>query len=353
MERVSFENQQLYVGIDVHKSQWTVSIFSGSLCLKTFSQSPNPSTLKSFIDKHYPGAKVKCAYESCKIGYWIYRELVALGYECLVVNPADIPSTHKESSEKTDPNDSRKIGKALRAGLLRGIHVPSEKYEGMRQLCRYRKHLWGDLVRVKNRIRDKLLCRGITPPEELKPQFWTKRFLDWLEKVELPTTEMRLALDLLLEQYHTVRKHLLRVEKELRNVMKQSAQKKKADLLGTIPGIGPLTTAQLISELGDIGRFENFKKLNGYVGFKPTSHSSGERDFRGRLTHRGHHSLRSALVECSWVSIRADPALSLYYEGQTKRMTGKRAIVKVARKLLGRIYYVLKNEQPYELGVIK
>ena len=353
MERVSFENQQLYVGIDVHKAQWTVSVYSDSLCLKTFSQAPSSSALKSFIDKHYPGAKVKCAYESCKIGYWIYRELIALGYECLVVNPADIPSTHKESSEKTDPNDSRKIGKSLRAGLLNGIHVPSAKQEGMRQLCRYRKVLWADLVRVKNRIRDKLLCRGVVPPEHLKAQYWTKRFLHWLTKVELPTIEMRLTLDLLLEQYHILNKHLLNVEKELRKVMKQSSQKNKAQLLASIPGIGPLTTAHLISELGDISRFENFKKLNGYVGFKPTSHSSGDRDFRGGLTYRGHNSLRSALVECSWVSLRADPALALYYEEQTKKMTGKRAIVKVARKLLSRIYYVLKNEQPYEFGVLK
>ena len=66
----------------------------------------------------------KCAYEASKFGYWIYRELVTFGYECLVVNAADIPTSNKESSEKADPSDSRKIGKALRAGLRTGIHIP-------------------------------------------------------------------------------------------------------------------------------------------------------------------------------------------------------------------------------------
>lgn len=66
-----------------------------------------------------------------------------------MINPADLPTNNKESSEKTDPVDSRKMAKALRAGLLRGIHVPSLETEGDRQLFRYRKRLWADLVPVK------------------------------------------------------------------------------------------------------------------------------------------------------------------------------------------------------------
>ncbi|PZX46492.1 hypothetical protein [Algoriphagus chordae] len=89
---------------------------------------------------------------------WIYREPKTLGYECLVINPAELPTTNKESS---DPVDSRKMAKSILEALLGGIQVPTLETEGDRQLFRYPKRLWTDLVREKNRIKDKLLQNGV------------------------------------------------------------------------------------------------------------------------------------------------------------------------------------------------
>jgi hypothetical protein len=58
-------------------------------------------------------------------------------------------------------------------------------------------------------------------------------------------------------------------------------------------------------------------------------------------------------VECAWTTIGVDPVMMQRYEELKKRITAKRAIIIIARKLLSRIYYVLKNQKPYELGVIK
>jgi hypothetical protein len=69
------------------------------------------------------------------------------------------------------------------------------------------------------------------------------------------------------------------------------------------------------------------------------------------MTYRQHKGLRSSLVECAWTTISADPVMMKRYEELKKRITAKRAIIIIARKLLSRIYYVLKNERPYELGV--
>jgi transposase len=79
------------------------------------------------------------AYEATKLGFWIYRKLKSFGFECLVVNAADIPTSDRDSSSKTDPVDSRKIAKALRANLLTSIYVPDIVTESDRQLFRYRK----------------------------------------------------------------------------------------------------------------------------------------------------------------------------------------------------------------------
>ena len=351
-ESISFSDVTLYVGIDVHKKQWSVSIYTSSVHHRTFSQPPHPAALKSYLDHHFPEAKVICAYEACKFGYWIHRELSSYGYDCLVVNPADIPTSNKDSSEKTDPIDSRKIGKSLRAGLLTSIYVPEQRTEGDRQLFRYRKKLWSDLVRVKNRIKDKFLFAGIEIPVEHDNSNWTKAFLAWIKEVSVPDSSTRLTIDMLLEQYHFIYRHFLKVSIEVRKLQRQSNYKDNAKLLRSIPGIGPLTTVQLLTEIEDINRFTSFKKFNGYVGFKPTTYSSGDRDWRGRLTDRQNKALRSALIECAWTTISIDPVMLKRYDELKQRLTGKRAIVIIARKLLSRIYYVLKNQKPYEIGLV-
>jgi len=343
----------LYVGIDIHKKQWSVSIFSGQIHHRTFSQPPNPVALKAYLDKHFPEAKVFSAYEAGRFGFWIARKLKSYGYECLVVNPSDIPSTNQESQNKTDPTDSRKIAKALRAGMLSGSYIPPETTEGDRQLFRYRKRLWSDVVRIKNRIKGTLAFAGISIPSEYDNAYWTKAFLNWLAQVELPSTSCRNTVDLLLGQYDLIYRHFQLTSTRVRKLLKTSRYKSNAELLKTIPGIGPLTSVQLLTELGDCNRFSSFKKLNSFVGFKPTTYSSGEHDWKGHLSIRKHKALRSALIECAWQTIQRDPAMLTRYEELIRRMTKKRAIVVIARKLLSRIYYVLKNQQPYELGVVK
>src|SRR6187401_2317292 len=106
-QKSDFRELQLFIGIDVHKKQWSVSIYTPHAHHRTFSQPPRPSALRSYLDQHFPGARVCCAYEACKFGFWIHRQLQSFGYQSLVVNAADIPTSNKEIYEKTDPSDSR------------------------------------------------------------------------------------------------------------------------------------------------------------------------------------------------------------------------------------------------------
>lgn len=95
-EPLLFEALRLYVGIDVHKKQWSVSIYTGQIHHRTFSQAPEPDVLQSYLEKHFPEAEVHCAYEATRFGFWIARALIAFGYSCLVVNPADIPLLNRK-----------------------------------------------------------------------------------------------------------------------------------------------------------------------------------------------------------------------------------------------------------------
>lgn len=268
------------------------------------------------------------------------------------MRPISLPQI-KRVAPKTDPIDSRKIGKALRAGLLTSIYVPDPLTEGDRQLFRYRKRLLADLTRVKNRIKDKFLFTGTPIPPEFDNRNWSKAFLNWIKDAKLPDASTRLTLDRLLEQYHFLYRHFLKVSIEVRKLQRESRYRKSAKLLRSIPGIGPLTTVELLCEIEDINRFASFKKFNGFIGLRPGSHSSGDHDWKGRLSYRRHKALRSSLIECAWSTVQKDPVMLQRYNELTQRLTGKRAIVVIARKLVSRIYAVLKNETPYEPGLVK
>jgi transposase len=109
----------------------------------------------------------------------------------------------------------------------------------------------------------------------------------------------------------------------------------------------------ILTEFETITRFGNIDKLCGFIGLVPSTHSSGEKDKTGEITKRGHSVLRSALIESSWVAIRNDPTLFKCYNDYCKRMEPNEAIVRIAKKLLSRIKFVLKNEQPYICFVVK
>ena len=155
-----------------------------------------------------------------------------------------------------------------------------------------------------------------------------------------------------IREAELLRKELLSISNDIRKLMRSKEYKKLYYLLRTITGIGPLTAALLITEIGDMKRFSSFYELNSFIWLLPSEHSSGERELKGRLTVRRHRQLRSDLIECAWTARRTDPALSLFYSAQLKRgKEPKLIIVKIARKLLSRIRYVWLNEKPYEKGV--
>ncbi len=66
----------------------------------------------------------------------------------------------------------------------------------------------------------------------------------------------------------------------------------------------------------------------------------------GDITPRGHSVLRGAIIESAWMAARIDPALNKSYHEYCSRMEPNKAIIRIARKLLSRIRFVLKNNNP-------
>lgn len=351
ISKKSFEGQSIYVGIDIHKKSWKVSIMTKEVDYKTFSAVPEADKLSSYLREHFPGADYYSAYEAGFSGFWLHRQLTKLGINSIVVNPADVPTTDKERRQKEDQRDSRKIAQCLRSGQLQGIYVPCEKIQQDRTLLRTRDSIVKDLRRNKNRIKSLLFFEGIPYPERFyaNQTHWSIKFIEWLESVASTEASLTVYLDTVKHQ----RALLLRVTRQIRELSQTVDYKQKVSLLLGVPGIGTLTAMKLLTELENINRFPDFDRLRSYVGLVPSTASSGENLMDTGITPRTNSRLRVALIESAWVAIRNDPALLLAYQDLRKRMPGNRAIVRIAKKLLNRIAFVLRTQNKYEKGVVK
>ena len=162
----------------------------------------------------------------------------------------------------------------------------------------------------------------------------------------------RQTLDFLVRQYEALRGQRLEMLRAVRALSRTERFEKPLENLMTVPGIGQLTGMSLLSEIDDIRRFKSADQLAAFIGMIPMCHSSGEREGVGDITVRRSARLRSVLVEASWVAVRQDPALSMAYGNYCKRMAPGKAIIKIARKLVNRIYFVMKRNQPYVKCVV-
>jgi len=352
-QTADFTGKTINVGMDVHLKSWNITLYNGQQYLRKFQQEANPATLVKHLGDHYPGAHFKLAYEAGFCGFWIQRALRDAGMECIVVNAADVPQTDKGSRMKNDVTDSYRIGEALSCGMLKPIFVPDRQTESDRTLIRYRHRLHSDLVRSKTRIKSFLNHFGIKLLAEFENSKWTIALIKWLRNLELPHSSMCLTLGRMIDQVEHLQRQLLELSRDIRAMIRSEHYYNNAKLLMSVPGIGALTAISMLTEIGSIERFSSFYKFNSFIGLCPTEFSSGETERKGFITPRHHNQLRRLLVEMAWSAVRLDPAINLVYNEYKKRMTAKRAIIRIARKMLHRIYYVLIKQQAYVKGIVK
>ena len=353
LRQLDFSGQEIFAGIDVHKKAWKVCIRTKDLELKVFSQDPSAEKLCSHLKKNYPSALHKVVYEAGFCGFEYQREFSKLGINCIVVHPADVPITDKEKQRKTDTVDCRKLSKTLSDGQLKGIYIPSLEQQDDRGIIRVYHQCVKDQTRYKNRIRGWLYFHQVPVPDDDEYKYWSRNFINWLKKVPVATESARISLDILISGYEQSRSQVLMATRQVRALSRSGRHKPQIDLLRTIPGIGPITALMFVVEIGDINRFKGLDNLCDYVGLVPRVHASGDNVHEMGLSYRGNHKLRELLVEASWTTIRKDPAMTMAFTIFCKNMEKNKAIIKIARKLLNRIRFVMKNQTKYEMGKVE
>jgi transposase len=352
---LDFKGQNIFVGIDVHLKSWTVTIMTEELVHKTFTQPASADALSNYLERNFPEGDYNSVYEAGFSGFWTHYKLKEMGINNIVINPADVPTSQKEQLQKDDPTDSRKLARSLRAGDLKAIYVLDPSTLEERSLVRMRATLVKDMVRFKQRIKSFLYFYGISfPPEfENSGTHWSKRFMKWLNaEVSLQYESGNQALQILIQEAEQQRKLLLEVYHKIRLLSRTEKYAENIAFLRTIPGIGLITAITFLTEIENIERFESTDHFAGFVGLVPNYHSSGVKTNDGEMTFRGNSILKKSLIESSWFAARYDPALLMAYHSYVKRMEPNKAIIRIARKVLNRMYYVLKNKKEYVSGVV-
>ena len=117
----------------------------------------------------------------------------------------------------------------------------------------------------------------------------------------------------------------------------------------SVPGFGRLIAFSLARELGDMQQFKSEKSLFNFTGLTPSEATSDQTRHLGHITRQGSARLRHLLVQAAWVAIRSDPSLQKKFIRIAARAGKKRAIVAIARTLIGRARAVIKKKEGYRI----
>lgn len=329
-----------YVGIDLHKRYLTLCVLDGVgevVAEHPRLRNTREAILEALAEWEKP---VSVAMESCLHWAWLHDVLAGEGYEVEVAHPYQVKLICHARC-KTDPVDARKLADLLRTNLLPTIWVPDPETRARRKLLRGRAFLVRTRTKLKNRVQAYLAEENHRVP--MSDLFGTGG-RQWLEAVELPDAS-RLQVELLLETIDGLTDRIERLDGKIKRQVKLSEE---AELLKTVPGIGPYTALLIAAEIGDIGRFPTSHELTSYAGLVPSTRSSGGKTYHGTVGPAGNGWLKWVVVGAAQVMKRRPGPVKRHYDRLFRAKGKQKAMIGAARKLCCYLYWMLKEGWSYE-----
>jgi len=338
-----YTEKTVFVGIDVHKKTYAVTCICEDAVVKSGTLKATPQGLVDYLRKYFVNAKIKTAYEAGFSGFVLHRHLLQEGIESIVIHAASVEVSARDRV-KTDRRDSLKIATQLSTRRLKGIHVPTVEREAFREVSRLRETIGDDKRRIGNRIKALLHRQGRIAPDDETVVSWK-----WLQQVWQYDfhASIKFCLEQLIAEWREKANRLKVIDLEL---AKQAQEDKELEVIyRSVPGIGPIHARMLANELGNMEQFKSEKRLFSFTGLTPCEFSSGEHKRQGHISRQGRSILRKTLVEAAWIAVRRDKTLSDTFDRISVKAGKKRAIVGVARRLIGQMRSCFKSDQLYQI----
>lgn len=334
-----------FLGVDYHKNHSFCSLMDAyGNTVETRKIKNDLSSLKHFLYS-YQNDEIEAVLEAGRNWTLMYGWLE----ECVKVVKLAHPYKVKiiaEAKIKTDKIDSLALAHLLRTNLMPEAHVPTKSTWQARQILRQRAFYVRLSTMTKNRIRtivDRHPELGNSPCKGL----FTNQSLIWLKNSSLKFKDNK-ERQVLLQDLNLLENLELQISQSNKMIKDLVQSSPQCQLLRTIPGLGDFFSALVFFEIDTINRFSDSKKLHAYAGLVPSTYSSGNRTFHGKITKQGNKWLRWAMIEAVWPAISKDKELRFFYERLKKRKGPNPAKVATARRLLTICFKVLKENRPYQ-----
>jgi transposase len=321
-----------YIGIDLHRNNFTCCVRLGNG--RNYLSDWKMEDLPRFVKKLRP--KDNIAVEVTGNTRLFYDAVAPHVARVVAVDPNQF-KVISHSVKKTDPNDARNLALYLDKDLLPEVRMKDRTRAQLASLTQTRDTLVKLRTSLKNKVNNILSAHGINLEKEALSS--EKKLQEILAMRFDPM--VRIELEVIVEEIRSLNERIAKLEKTIAD---EGSKLEGHKNLTSIKGIGPLSGSILLSVIGDINDFGDEGKLAAYFGIVPRVSNSNETERSGRITKRGSKLGRTALVQCALIAQRYSPYLKRYYEHvKARRGTGK-AIIALARKLLGIIYRTLKND---------
>lgn len=347
----------LYVGIDQHRKQLTVSVRDelGNIILRR-QVSTEWKKVHAFFGEVCELSRTHEGYlavvEVCGFNDWLLKLLPEHGCrETIIVQPGE------QSSHKTDRRDAsglsetlwinrERIVRGLKVRGLRRIQVPDSQSQADRRLTSMRHELGRELTRTINRIKA-VLRRHNLEQECPTKGIRTQRARKWLNQVPLSAVE-RAELNHQLARQDLLRKQLRQLQAD---ILQRYEANPAARLISTMPGAAAYSSLGLACRVGDVRRFKHPRSLANYWGLTPGSRNSGEVTQRlGSITKQGSALARFLLGQLVLHVLRKDVWMRTWFRGIKRRRGSKIARVAVMRRLATILWHMLTKNESYQYG---
>ena len=332
-----------FIGIDYHKkySVYCVVNGQGAELQRGRIEHSQPGAFLALVER-WRGCRV--VFEASMNWHWLYEVLEGAmeGKDIVLANPYKTRII-AEAQIKTDRVDAFILAQLLRANLISSVHIGSRENRQRKEVLRQRAFFVRQRTMLRNRIH-----RLLGAQHEVKlPQcsdLFGKRGLSFLEALELPAP----AGLLLRQQLDMLRNLQVRIREDEKTLEGMLQHTPALEQVRSLPGMGLILAAVVVSEIDDIGRFPTAQKLCGYAGLCPTTSSSGGKTFHGKLMTRCNKWLRWGFVEAAWVAVGCSAYFGDFYK--TKRSLGKKAntaILATARRMARITWQLLTQQRTY------
>ena len=292
----------LYVGMDVHKSNYTLCSYSidHDEVFAVVQMEPDYKNILSYLERvrqnYDDNCEFLCGYEAGSLGYTLYHQLTDHGVKCVILAPSTMPKTNKREI-KTDKRDAMKIAKCLAYRTYSAVHIPTEEDNAVKEYIRMRDDEKDTLKRIKQRILS--FCTRHGKHFTDGRNYWTLKHQAWLKQQDFGNPILQEAFQEYLTLYYQASDKVELFDKRIEELARRENYDGKVKRLTCLIGIKTHTALATIVVSGDFKRFKEARQYAAYLGLVPGENSSGDSKQRTGITKAGNSHIRKLLVEAS------------------------------------------------------